>query len=111
MRSHPPLTAGTLALRQHRRDEVIEIGMVAFVHDADGRVGPVVGAPSQLRQPSIPIPPEITKLTGISDDMVAGQVLDLGAVRALLAPASLVIAHHAMFDRPFCEGIDAASRP
>ncbi len=90
----------------HRQHEVIELGMVAFVHDANGRVGPVIGAVSMLREPSIPIPPEITRLTGITDAMVAGQVLDLDAVRALLGPASLVIAHHATFDRPFCERLD-----
>ena len=35
----------------HRRDEVIELGMVAFVHDAKGRIGPVVGALSMLHDP------------------------------------------------------------
>ncbi len=33
----------------HRRDEVIEVGMVSFVHDAEGRVGSVIGALSMLR--------------------------------------------------------------
>ena len=87
----------------HRRDEVIEIGMVAFVHDQTGRVGPVVGALSLLREPSVEITPEITRLTGITPEMVAGQVLDLDAVRRLLEPADLVIAHNAQFDRNFCE--------
>ncbi len=94
----------------HRRDEVIELGMVAFVYDQHGQLGPVVGTLSQLRQPSLPIPSEITRLTGISDDLVAGQMLDLDAVRALIGPASLVVAHHAGFDRPFCEGLDATFR-
>ncbi len=94
----------------HRRDEVIELGMVAFVHDQVGRIGPVIGTLSQLRQPSFPIPSEISRLTGITDDMVAGQALDLDAIRALIGPASLVVAHHAAFDRPFCEGLDAAFR-
>ena len=94
----------------YRQDEVIELGMVAFVHDAAGRIGPIVGTLSQLRQPSTPIRPEITRLTGITDNMVAGQMIDIDAVRALLAPASLVIAHHAKFDRPFCEGVDSAFR-
>ena len=87
----------------HRRDEVIEIGMVAFVHDQAGRVGPVVGALSLLREPSVEITPEITRLTGITPEMVLGQVLDLDAVQRLLEPADLVIAHNARFDRNFCE--------
>lgn len=85
----------------HRRDEVIELGMVAFVHDQVGQIGPVLGTLSQLRQPSTPIPPKITKLTGIADEMVAGQMIDLDAVRALVGPASLVIAHHAGLDTAF----------
>ena len=46
----------------YSKDEVIEIGMVAFTYDDDGRIGDVVGLFSALRQPSSPIPPEITKL-------------------------------------------------
>ncbi len=41
----------------HRQHEVIELGMVAFVHDANGRVGPVVGAVSQFRRAVDPDPP------------------------------------------------------
>ena len=87
----------------HRRDEVIEIGMVAFVHDGAGRVGPVIGALSLLREPSVEISPEITRLTGITSEMVAGCRLDLDVVTALLRPADLIIAHNARFDRNFCE--------
>ena len=87
----------------HRRGEVIEIGMISFVHNAAGQVGPVIGALSLLREPSVEISPEITRLTGITSEMVAGHVLDISAVRALLEPAELVIAHNARFDRNFCE--------
>ena len=87
----------------HQRDEVIEIGMVSFVYDAASKIGPVIGSLSLLREPSVEITPEITKLTGITAEMVAGQVPDLDAVRALLEPADLVIAHNAKFDRNFCE--------
>ena len=70
----------------HRRDEVIELGTVAFVHDQAGQIGPVLGTLSQLRQPSIPIPPENTRLTSITDETVAGQTIGVGTVRALLGP-------------------------
>jgi DNA polymerase III subunit epsilon len=87
----------------HTRDEVIEIGMVAFSYDEDGRIGDVVGTFNALREPSVPITPEITRLTGITPDMVAGQAIDVDAVEAFIQPAHLVIAHNARFDRPFCE--------
>jgi DNA polymerase III subunit epsilon len=87
----------------HTRDEVIELGMVAFLYDEDGRIGEVIGTFNGLREPSVPIGPEITRLTGITPEMVAGQVLDLAAVERFVETADLIIAHNARFDRPFCE--------
>jgi DNA polymerase III subunit epsilon len=87
----------------HTRDEVIELGMVAFLYDEDGRIGEVIGTFNGLREPSVPIGPEITRLTGITPEMVAGQVLDLAAVERFIEAADLIIAHNARFDRPFCE--------
>ncbi len=87
----------------HRKDEIIEIGMIAFTFDAAGNIGDVTGVYGGLRQPGVTIPAEITRLTGITDEMVAGQDIDLAAVAALIEPADLIIAHNAGFDRPFCE--------
>ncbi len=87
----------------HRTDEIIEIGVVAFTFDEDGTVGDVTGIYSGLQQPSVSIPNEIIKLTGITDEMVAGQIIDVRALRLLIDPADLIIAHNAGFDRPFCE--------
>jgi DNA polymerase III subunit epsilon len=83
------------------RDEIIEIGMVAFTYDDDGGLGDVVGVFSALRQPYAPIPPEITRLTCITAEMVAGKTMSIDAIEAFIAPADLVIAHNAKFDRPF----------
>ncbi len=87
----------------HRKDEIIEIGAIAFTFDAMGTVGDVIGVYGGLQQPSVPIPADITKLTGITDAMVEGQVIDTEALKALIDPADLIIAHNASFDRPFCE--------
>lgn len=95
----------------HKIDEVIEIGVVAFAYGDDGSIGDVIGVYSGLRQPSMPIPPEITRLTGITDQMVEGQQIDLLSVEALIEPADLVIAHNAGFDRPFCEQLTPAFAP
>ncbi len=96
---------------QYARDEVIEIGAVAFTYEDNGRIGDVVGVYSGLRQPSSPIPPEITRLTGITDTMVAGKAIDMAALNALIEPADLIIAHNAGFDRPFCEKLSPAFVP
>ncbi len=63
----------------------------------------MTGVYGGLQQPTTPIPAEITRLTGITDDMVAGQIIDAPALRAIVGSADLIIAHNASFDRPFCE--------
>ncbi|MDS7598337.1 3'-5' exonuclease [Agrobacterium tumefaciens] len=87
----------------YRTDEIIEIGVIAFTFNDAGELGDVTGIYGGLRQPTIAIPTDITRLTGITDDMVAGQVIDVALLNALIEPADLIIAHNASFDRPFCE--------
>ena len=57
----------------------------------------------QLRQPSKPIPPEITLLTGLSDAEVLGHRINPTEVATYSEKANIVIAHHAGFDRQFVE--------
>ena len=83
--------------------EVIELGMIKFEYGRDGTVFRVIGTFSQLRQPSAPIPPEITRLTGISDADVQGRSIAVEDIEAFVAGAGIVIAHNAKFARPICE--------
>lgn len=85
------------------RDEIIELAMVPFTYGMNGEVYSVGEPFQQLRQPSKPIPPEITAITGIDDAMVEGQAIDPSMVARFAAPAALVIAHNAAFDRQFLE--------
>lgn len=86
-----------------RTNEIFEIGMIAFTFDATGSIGDVTRVFGGLRQPSAAIPEDINRLTGITDDMVAGQSIDMAAMQAMIDPADLIIAHNAGFNRPFCE--------
>ncbi|MGN6210490.1 3'-5' exonuclease [Asticcacaulis sp.] len=95
----------TTGLKQ-AEDEVIELGAVAFQYSDDGRVGDIIGVFGAFQAPSKPIPPEITRLTGIMDEMVRGQSIPMSELEAFLAPADLIIAHNAAFDRPFCERLN-----
>lgn len=88
------------------RDEIIEIAMVPFTFSRDGRIFDIGDAFTALREPSVPISPEITALTGIDAAMVAGKTIDIAAMRLMAAGAVLVIAHNAAFDRPFAERLD-----
>ena len=79
-------------------DEIIELGMLKFAFSSEGRVFKVVDEFEQFRQPSIALPPEMTKLTGITGEMVAGKAIDPEHVSAFLADVVLIIAHEARFD-------------
>lgn len=85
------------------KDEIIELAMVPFTYGLDGRIFQIHEAFQRFRQPSTPIPPAITALTGITNEMVMGQVIDPAEVMAFVSDAALVIAHNAAFDRRFVE--------
>lgn len=86
-----------------RKDEVVELGMVKFGYLPDGRIAGIRDVFSSFNEPSEPIPPEVIALTGITNEMVAGQRIDEVAVSSFAEDAVIVIAHNASFDRKFAE--------
>ena len=86
-----------------QKDEVIEIGMVKFDYLPDGRIAGIKDVFSSFNEPSEPIPVEVTALTGITNEMVAGRRIDETAVSSFADDAVIVIAHNASFDRKFAE--------
>lgn len=86
-----------------RNDEVIELGMIKFDYLADGRIAGIKDAFSSFNEPTGTIPLEVTALTGITDEMVAGHRIDEAAVSSFVDEAVIVIAHNANFDRKFAE--------
>jgi DNA polymerase-3 subunit epsilon len=85
--------------------EVIELGMIAFEFDRLGRIGTDFKVYRGFNEPSQPIPQEITRLTGITDEHVRGHHIDAAGVAAFTDGAAIVIAHNAAFDRPFVEAL------
>lgn len=84
--------------------KIIEIGLIAFEYDPlTGQPIRVIGSYGALEDPGHPLSTETTQITGITDVMVAGQRIDDDRVIALVANASIVIAHNSDFDRPFLE--------
>ncbi|MBE9516437.1 MAG: hypothetical protein IME93_05615 [Proteobacteria bacterium] len=86
-------------------DRVIELALVPFEFDSEGNIYRLLPAYNAFQDPGIPIPEIITQITGITDDMVKGQSIDLGQVARMLSEAVIVIAHNARFDRPFVENL------
>ena len=79
-------------------DEIIDIAAVRYISGAK------VSEFSTLVKPSVPIPQEITDITGITDDMVADapdidEALD--GLSMFLNPDDLVVGHNVGFDVRF----------
>jgi DNA polymerase-3 subunit epsilon len=87
----------------HERDEIVELAMVKFTYGADGTIYGIGKTYERFNQPGRPLSPAITKLTGITDQMVAGKTLDSSEITAFLEDVDLVVAHNAAFDRRFLE--------
>jgi len=85
------------------RDEVIELAMLKFAYLPDGRVSRVIDTFAALNEPTIAVTDEITALTGITNEMLAGQKIDGAAVESFVSDVAVVIAHQAAFDRQFSE--------
>ena len=89
----------------HEQDVVIELAMVRFAYSADDQVLGVVDTFQSFSDPGRPLDPQVTAITGITDEMVQDQVLDVEAVGAFIGTSALVVAHNAAFDRPFAEAL------
>lgn len=87
----------------HGSDAMIQFAMRRFRYDADGVITRIGASHSFLEDPGRPIPPEITRLTGIEDADVAGRRFPDEDVVWALTRASIVVAHNAAFDRKWIE--------
>ena len=83
--------------------EVIEIAAAVVLVDDAGEMRAVEETRRGLRDPGIPIPAEVQRLTGISDDDVAGRGLNVPRWEALLGGSDLIVAHNSAYDAPIVE--------
>ncbi|WP_225011256.1 3'-5' exonuclease [Novosphingobium percolationis] len=88
-----------------RVSEIIEISVTPFEYGLDERIVSVGQPLHQFNEPADPIPAEITAITGLTDELVAGHRLDIPAIEAFVEQANIIIAHNAAFDRPLVERI------
>ena len=97
----------------HERSQVIELAMVKFAYSSSDEVLGLVDRFQSFRDPGEPLDAQISAITGITNEMVRGQAIGLEAMRTFIAPAAVVIAHNAAFDRQFAEKLcqDYAEKP
>ncbi|MCC1496850.1 3'-5' exonuclease [Alcanivorax sp. 1008] len=81
--------------------KVIEIGMVAVAYSPTlGAVTQILGKFGGLEDPGEPLQEEVIRATGITDDLVAGMLIDETGAAQFSEDAELIVAHNASFDRP-----------
>jgi DNA polymerase-3 subunit epsilon len=86
-----------------KANEIIEIGLLSFSFtNGDGIIN-LFGSYNELQDPGKPIPPEITKVTKITDADVHGKAIDWNHVNSILSQSHLIICHNSQFDRNFLE--------
>lgn len=90
--------------------KVIELGLILFEFDVEtGGILGIVDEYSALQDPGEKLTAEIQALTGLTDEMLAGQSIDWARANELIRKTQIVIAHNAAFDRPFVEPYAPAS--
>lgn len=94
-------------------DDILEFAVAMITVDADGRILSVDGPHGAFKDPGRPIEPAITKLTGITDEMVAGQNLSPRRLADYLKEAQCCLAFNAEFDRRHLEMLvpEVGSKP
>ncbi|WP_187627822.1 3'-5' exonuclease [Paraburkholderia sp. UCT31] len=86
-------------------DKLIELGMIKVeVSRATGQAYRVLGRYNALEDPGRPIPEDVSRINGITDEMVAGHRFDDKELEAFVADVDLVICHNSNFDRRLLEG-------
>lgn len=87
----------------HERDAIIQLALRRFRFNGDGVITRIDRPFSWLEDPGRPIPPKMTRLTGISDADVAGRRMPDQDVLWALTHSSIIVAHNAAFDRKWIE--------
>lgn len=82
---------------------IIELAICLVTFDRRGRIVAVGPVHDWLEDPGYSLPPEIVRLTGLTDRDLAGKQIEEPAVLALLSDADLIVAHNASFDAAWIE--------
>lgn len=86
-------------------DLLIEIALIPFLYTEDGTITEVLVDEiyTGTQDPGFELSDEVRELTGIQNSDIAGTTFDLEAIKKVVEPCNLLIAHHAAFDRPMLE--------
>jgi DNA polymerase-3 subunit epsilon len=98
------LDTETTGLDWHRH-QIIEIAVARVLVDPSGRIIGIERTGSSVNDPGHPLSPEISELTGLTDEMVAGKAINGEQLAAFLADGEAMVAFNSAFDRPFVDAL------
>jgi DNA polymerase-3 subunit epsilon len=84
-------------------DRVIELAVRRFKYDPGGHIVEIGRSWCWREDPGVPLPEDIVRITGITDQDLVGRRIDDRVATDIIASADVVIAHNAGFDRPMVE--------
>jgi len=85
-------------------DKIIEIALkVVKIDKIDGNIISFEFEYGSFQDPGMPIEDNISKITGIDDEMVAGHEIDWNKVNEIVQASDIMVAHNAKFDRSFMD--------
>ena len=87
-----------------KEDKIIEIALkLAAVNAESGELIGVLYEYQSFNDPKEPIDEEVTRINGITNEMVQDQSIDWEVVHNILNTADIIVAHNARFDRGFMD--------
>lgn len=88
-------------------DEIIVLAMIRFAFTEKGTIFGPLESYLGLNQPKKPIPPYVTRATGITDEAVKGKRINARFVGDFIKTAELIVCHDAARARRFCERLQS----
>ena len=80
--------------------KIIEFaGKVTAIDKNTGELLGIVDEYESFNDPEQALDPVITRITGLTDDVIAGHSIDWEAVSRVLNQSDIIVAHNAFFDR------------
>ncbi len=84
-------------------DRIIQIAMLPFSFTKTGDITGVGRELVRLEDPGAPLPPEIVRLTGLTDNDLSGCQFSNEEIASWVRGADLIVCHNSEFDRAFLE--------
>lgn len=87
----------------YKKEKITEIGLIKVAYSDDHSALSVMDIYQEFNDPGVDISQQITRLTGITNEMVKDKAIDWKHVKALISDCKLIVCHNAAFDRKFLE--------